>query len=198
MSTRPPTINRWVNSGLSNDSIGRFDTSEGPSGYWSGSSVGGAWLSIVHSDSRPLQIMQHATNVRSPEWDKVDLINLKYHDTIWFNAIREYVKLQRRKGTEESDEVLDNLIRQGLIDQEEGDVSKNFQQLLRYSASMAGRLTDHQFKLEKKVRSPPGLTNLWVDRSLRSLSLLNGLPTRCRRAWGSLRNLRMPSKARMP
>jgi hypothetical protein len=45
MSIQPPFINRWVNGDPTNsfnDSIKRFDTSEGPSGYWSASAVGGA------------------------------------------------------------------------------------------------------------------------------------------------------------
>jgi len=94
------------------------------------------------------------------------LLDLKYHDVIWFNAIREFVKYKARKGTSKHDTVLDQLIRQGLIDWNPDEASSVTQQVFRYSACMAGRLTSHTYRLEDSVCSPPGQTSPWVDHSL--------------------------------
>jgi len=86
--------------------------------------------------------MHHATNKEALGWNDLRLTNLKYHDIIWFDAIREHLKYQERKGTPESDPVLDQLICQGLINQDEKAVTPAYQQFLRYAAVMAGRTTD--------------------------------------------------------
>ena len=82
------------------------------------------------------------------------LLDLKYHDVIWFCAIREYLKFKERKGTAKGDPILDQLIHQGLIDWDVSDVSAALQQIFRYSACMAGRLTSHMYQLEELVRFP--------------------------------------------
>ena len=97
-----------------------------------------------------------ATNV--PGWDDLKLVDLKYHDVIWFNALREFQKYKARKGTSKGDPVLDQLIRQGLIDWNVDEASAATQQVFRYSACMAGRLTSHSYRLEESVCSPSGQT----------------------------------------
>ena len=79
------------------------------------------------------------------------LLDLKYHDVIWFCAIREFLKYKSHKGTAKGDVVLDQLIRQGLIDWDVSDVSEASQQVMRYAACMAGRLTSHSYRLEESV-----------------------------------------------
>ena len=72
-------------------------------------------------------------------------------DHIWLDAIRELRKWKARKGDPAVDVPLDHLIRLGLIDKDEQEVSGAYQQMMRYSAVMAGQLSHNQFVLEKKV-----------------------------------------------
>lgn len=80
---------------------------------------------------------------------------LKFHDQVWFNAIREYLKYQDRKGTSSGDIVTDALIRAGLVEKDETHISAAFQQCNRYAAVLAGRLTSHAFHLEENVSTFP-------------------------------------------
>jgi len=80
---------------------------------------------------------------------------LNFHDQVWFNAIREHLKYQDRKGTSDGDGVLDSLIRLGLIDKNEDLVGLAYQQCMRYSAVLAGRLTGHTHMLEHNVSTFP-------------------------------------------
>ena len=78
-----------------------------------------------------------------------------FHDQIWFNSIRELLRVGDRKGSGMSDPVLDHLIRDGLIEKNEDHVSVAFQQAMRYSAVLAGRITGHNYRLEQNVRTSP-------------------------------------------
>ena len=97
-----------------------------------------------------LQIMHEAMKPMSEEWDMVRPGGLRLHDDIWFNAIREFRKLKMRRELPPKDSVLDNLIHLGLIDQNV-KCSPQINQVLRYSAVLAGRLTTRQFFVEEQV-----------------------------------------------
>jgi len=92
---------------------------------------------------------------RGPEWDGRHLQDLVFHDDIWFNAIREYLRVEDRKGSALRDVVLDSLIHQGLTSKDEDHMSAAFQQVARYSAVLAGRVTGHVHRVEKSVLSSP-------------------------------------------
>ena len=87
----------------------------------------------------------------SIEWDEAQLIGTKFHDTIWYNAIREFRKLKLRKELSSKDAVLDELIRQGLVDKENAKCTPIIQQTLRFAAVLAGRLTSKNYVMEQRV-----------------------------------------------
>lgn len=87
----------------------------------------------------------------SGEWDDEQPIGLRFHDTVWFNAIREFRKLKTRKRLPGNDVVLDELIRQGLIDKFSAKCSSQIQQMMRYGAVLAGRTATHLFVMRERV-----------------------------------------------
>jgi hypothetical protein len=87
-------------------------------------------------------------------WNDFELGDLSFHNHIWFNAIREFLKYKERKGTAGHDIVLNHLIRQGLVDKPETEVTPAYQQMLRYSALLAGRITHQHYLVEKQVCIP--------------------------------------------
>lgn len=89
----------------------------------------------------------------SVEWDDEQPAGYRLHDDIWFNAIREYRKLQLRKEFSSTDTVLDGLIRIGLIDQTSNQCTPQINQVLRYSAVLAGRMTARHLVVEEQVSS---------------------------------------------
>ena len=68
---------------------------------------------------------------------------------IWFNAMRALVSNKSRIGVKGHDVALDHLIRAGLVDWDEKEVSLAMQQWLCYPAVMANRLSKSHFKLRK-------------------------------------------------
>ena len=68
------------------------------------------------------------------------MANLGLHDNIWFNAMRAFKSYKSRKGLDNHDHILDNLIRMGLIDRNKEEVTLAIQQFLRYPAIMADHL----------------------------------------------------------
>ena len=101
----------------------------------------------IHS----LQIKRKALEEMSVEWDDEQPIGLRFHDTVWYNAIREFRKLKVRKGIPSNDAVLDELIRQGLIDKFSVKCTPQMQQMLRYGAVLAGRLNMHLVSVKEQV-----------------------------------------------
>ena len=87
----------------------------------------------------------------SEEWNDHRLEGLRLHDDIWFNAIKEFRKLKGRRELSTRDIVLDGLIRLGLIDQSSVKCSPQINQVLRYSAVLAGRLTERHRVFEEQV-----------------------------------------------
>ena len=87
----------------------------------------------------------------SVEWDDEQPIGLRFHDSVWYNAIREFRKLKVRKGLPSNDAVLDELIRQGLIDKFSIKCTPQMQQMLRYGAVLAGRLNMHLVSVKEQV-----------------------------------------------
>jgi hypothetical protein len=88
-------------------------------------------------------------------WDSRELLGLTLHDNVWFNAIRETLRISDRKGLGAYDKVLDHLIRDGLITNDANHERGLFQQTFRYAAVLAGRLTEHSHWLEGTVSVPP-------------------------------------------
>ena len=76
---------------------------------------------------------------------------MELHDEIWFNAIRALILVDSRFGLRIADIPLDRLIRLGLIDRDEKEVSLTMQQWLRYPAILADRLANSQGILAKEV-----------------------------------------------
>ena len=99
----------------------------------------------------PLQIKREALREMSAEWDDSEPDGLRFHDTIWFNAIREFRKLRVRKGHRVNDSVLDDLIRQGLIDKFSIKCAPQIQQIMRYGAVIAGRIAMHLVGMKEQV-----------------------------------------------
>ena len=99
----------------------------------------------------PVQIKRKALEEMSVEWDDELPMGMQFHDTIWFNAIREFRKLKWRKGLPGTDKVLDDLIRQGLIDKFSVKCNPQIQQMLRYGAVVTGRLTGHLVAMKEQV-----------------------------------------------
>ena len=92
-----------------------------------------------------------ASNKASPDWWTENPKDLLLHDQIWFNAIRALVSVESRVGSTVADTALDRLIKEGLIDRDEGDVSLSMQQWLRYPAILADRLANSQGVIAKEV-----------------------------------------------
>ena len=78
-----------------------------------------------------------ASNKASSDWWTETLKDLILHDQIWYNAIRALVSVESRSDSRIADAALDQLIREGLIDQDEKEVSLAMQQWLRYPAILA-------------------------------------------------------------
>ena len=77
--------------------------------------------------------------------------DLILHDQIWYNAIKALVSVESRSNSRIADAALDWLIREGLIDRDEKEVSLAMQQWLRYPAIFADRLANSQGVLSKEV-----------------------------------------------
>ena len=65
--------------------------------------------------------------------------------------MRAFKSYKSRKGSDNHDHVLDNLIQLGLIDQSKEEVTPAIQQFLRYLAIMADRLTKSHNDLVRQV-----------------------------------------------
>ena len=99
--------------------------------------------------------MKRLASTRGQSWDSRELSELLFHDQIFFHAIKEYLRVQDRKSSPAADKVLNHLIRAGLIEKDASHMSEPFQQLLRYSAILASRMTDHNYRLEQNVSGNP-------------------------------------------
>ena len=93
-----------------------------------------------------------ASNKPNPDWWSEVPKDLELHDEIWFNAIRALISQESRGSSSVTDPVLDRLIRVGLIDRDEKEVSLAMQQWLRYPAILADRLTKSHLDLVDQVR----------------------------------------------
>ena len=100
-----------------------------------------------------------ASNKTNADWWTEAPKDLILHDQIWYNAIRALVSVELRSGSRIADAALDWLIREGLIDRDEKEVSLAMQQWLRYPAILANRLANSQGVLSKEVI---GYSNLFV------------------------------------
>ena len=92
-----------------------------------------------------------ASNKANLDWWTETLKDLILHDQIWYNAIRALVSVESRSDSRIADGALDRLIREGLIDRDEKEVSMAMQQWLRYLAILADRLANSQGVLLKEV-----------------------------------------------
>ena len=92
-----------------------------------------------------------ASNKANSDWWTDIPKDLILHDQIWYNAIRALVSVESRSGSRIADVALDRLIREGLIDRDEKEVSLAMQQWLRYPAILADRLANSQGVLSKEV-----------------------------------------------
>ena len=92
-----------------------------------------------------------ASNKASADWWTETPKDLILHDQIWYNAIRALVSVESRSESRIADAALDWLIREGLIDRDEKEVSLAMQQWLRYPAILADRLANSQGVLSKEV-----------------------------------------------
>ena len=79
------------------------------------------------------------------------MADLGLHDNIWFNAMRAFKSFKSRKGSNNHDHVLNNLIRLGLIDRNKEEVTPAIQQFLCYPAIMVDRLTKSHNDLVHQV-----------------------------------------------
>ena len=70
-----------------------------------------------------------------------------------------------RKGLAVYDKVLDHLIRDGLISKDANHTRGSFQQMFRYTAVLAGRMTEHIHRVEGMVSVPPN-SSLFESRGL--------------------------------
>ena len=100
-----------------------------------------------------------ASNKANSDWWTETLKDLILHDQIWYNAIRVLVSVESRSDSRIADTALDRLIREGLVDRDEKEVSLAMQQWLRYPAILADRLANSQGVLSKEVI---GYLNLFV------------------------------------
>ena len=64
-----------------------------------------------------------ASNKLNPDWWTETPRDLILHDQIWFNTIRALISVESRSGLRIVDVTLDRLIREGLIDRDEKEVS---------------------------------------------------------------------------
>ena len=92
-----------------------------------------------------------ASNKASADWWTETPKDLILHDQIWFNAIRALISVELRLDARTTDISLDRLIREGLIDRDEQEVSAAMQQWLRYPAILADRLASNHGVLSKEV-----------------------------------------------
>ena len=92
-----------------------------------------------------------ASNKANSDWWTETPKDLILHDQIWYNAIRALVSVESRSDSRIADAALDRLIREGLIDRDEKEVSLAMQQWLRYPAILADRLANSQGVLSKEV-----------------------------------------------
>ena len=100
-----------------------------------------------------------ASNKANADWWTETPKDLLLHNQIWYNAIRALVSVESRSKSRIADTALDRLIREGLIDRDEKEVSLAMQQWLRYPAILADRLANSQGVLSKEVI---GYLNLFV------------------------------------
>ena len=106
----------------------------------------------INSSNRIFSQIKHlATKTDSADWWQLELADLGLHDNIWFNAMRAFKSFKSRKGSDNHDHVLDNLIRLGLIDRNKEEVTPAIQQFLHYPAIMADRLTKSHNDLVRQV-----------------------------------------------
>ena len=89
-----------------------------------------------------------ASNKANADWWTKTLKDLILHDQI---AIRVLVSVESRSESRIANAALDRLIREGLVNQDEKEVSLAMQQWLRYPAILAGRLANSQGVLLKGV-----------------------------------------------
>ena len=92
-----------------------------------------------------------ASNKANADWWTETPKDLILHDQIWYNAIRALVSVESRSDSRIADTALDRLIREGLIDRDEKEVSLAMQQWLRYPAILVDRLANSQGVLSKEV-----------------------------------------------
>ena len=92
-----------------------------------------------------------ASNKANADWWTETPKDLILHDQIWYNAIRVLVSVESRSDLRIADAALDRLIREGLIDRDEKEVSLAMQQWLRYPAILADCLANSQGVLSKEV-----------------------------------------------
>ena len=92
-----------------------------------------------------------ASNKVNADWWTETPKDLILHDQIWYNAIRALVSVELRSDSRIADAALDWLIREGLIDRDEKEVSLAMQQWLRYPAILVDRLANSQGVLSKEV-----------------------------------------------
>ena len=92
-----------------------------------------------------------ASNKANSDWWTETLKDLILHDQIWYNVIRALVSVESRSDLRIADATLDQLIREGLIDWDEKEVSLAMQQWLRYPAILVDRLANSQGVLSKEV-----------------------------------------------
>ena len=92
-----------------------------------------------------------ASNKASADWWTETPRDLIFHDQIWYNAIRALVSVESRSDSRIADAALDRLIKEGLIDWDEKEVSLAMQQWLRYPAILADCLANSQGVLSKEV-----------------------------------------------
>ena len=92
-----------------------------------------------------------ASNKANVDWWTETPKDLILHDQIWYNTIRALVSVESRSDSRIADTALDRLIREGLIDRDEKEVSLAMQQWLRYPAILADHLANSQGVLSKEV-----------------------------------------------
>ena len=92
-----------------------------------------------------------ASNKANADWWTKTPKDLILHDQIWYNAIRALVSVELRSESRIANAALDRLIREGLIDQDEKEVSLAMQQWLCYPAILVDHLANSQGVLSKEV-----------------------------------------------
>ena len=85
-----------------------------------------------------------ASNKANTDWWTETPKDLILHDQIWYNAIRALVSVESRSDLRIADTALDQLIREGLINRDEKEVSFAMQQWLRYPAILVDHLANSQ------------------------------------------------------